>query len=122
MQAGSNNIHTGGQRVRVSAAIDHPQYDDWTLDNDISVLHLAGTLNFALPGIAAIGMPAQGAGTAAGTSARVSGWGDLEEGAQLGSDYLRYVFVPVITNGQCNALYGGGITEGMICAGFPEGN
>lgn len=105
----------------VNAAIDHPQYDDWTLDNDISVLHLAGTLNVGLPGIATIAMPVQGAGTAVGTSARVSGWGALYED-HPGSDYLRYVFVPVISNAECNALYGGGITAGMLCAGFPEGN
>jgi trypsin len=120
VQAGSNNINAGGQRVLVTAAIDHPQYDYWTLENDISVLHLAGPLNLALPGIATIAMPVQGAGTAVGTSARVSGWGALYEG-HPGVDLLRYVLVPVISNADCNALYGGGITAGMLCAGFPEG-
>lgn len=91
------------------------------MENDISILYLAEALNVALPGIAAIAMPPQGAGTAIGTLARVSGWGALYEG-HYGVDYLRYVHVPVISNAECNALYGGGVYGGMICAGFPEGN
>lgn len=121
VQAGSNSINAGGQRILVASKVDHPQYDDWTLENDISILYLAGALNVALPGIAAIAMPPQGAGTAVGTSARVAGWGALYEG-HGGVDYLRYVYVPVVSNAECNALYGGGITGGMLCAGFPEGN
>ena len=32
---------------------------------------------------------------------------------------LQYVRVPAITNAQCNAAYGGSITDTMICAGYP---
>lgn len=121
VRAGSTNSRQGGQTIRVAHLVDHPAYDDETLNNDISILHLAGPLNLALPGIAAIAMPVQGAGIVPGTLSRVSGWGALYEDHQ-GTDYLRYVFVPVITNAECNALYGGGITAGMLCAGFPNGN
>lgn len=121
VRAGSTNSQSGGQSIAVANTVDHPQYNDQTLDNDISILHLAGSLNLALPGIAAIGLPVQGAGTATGTLSRVSGWGALYED-HPGTDYLRYVYVPVITNAECNALNGGGITAGMICAGFPGGN
>lgn len=120
VRAGSTNSRQGGQFIRVANTVDHPLYDAWTLNNDISILHLAESLNLALPGIAAIAMPVQGAGTAAGTSSRVSGWGALGENLP-GTDFLRYVYVPVITNAECNVLYGGEITAGMICAGFPGG-
>ena len=33
---------------------------------------------------------------------------------------LQYVRVPAITNSQCNAAYGGGITSSMLCAGYPN--
>jgi len=120
VQAGSNSLNEGGQRSLVTSALNHPQYDEDTLDADISILYLAEALNLALPSIAAIAMPPQGAGVAVGTSARVSGWGALYEG-HWGVDYLRYVHVPVISNAECDQLYGGGITGGMICAGFPGG-
>lgn len=121
IRAGSTNSQQGGQSIQVANTVDHPAYDPYTLNNDISILHLAGPLNLALPGIAAIAMPVQGAATAAGTMSRVSGWGALYED-HAGVDYLRYVYVPVITNAECNVLYGGEITAGMICAGFPAGN
>ena len=41
---------------------------------------------------------------------------------QLGgsaTNNLQYVRVPAITNAQCNAAYGGSITDTMICAGYP---
>lgn len=121
IRAGSTNNRQGGQWIRVANTVDHPAYDDLTFNNNISILHLAESLNFALPGIAAIAMPVQGAGTAAGTLSRISGWGSLYQG-HPGTDYLRYVFVPVITNAECNALYDEQITAGMLCAGFPGGN
>ncbi|KAJ6633771.1 Transmembrane protease serine 9 [Pseudolycoriella hygida] len=120
VRGGSTNSEQGGQLVTVASLVDHPAYDPYTLDNDISVLRLAEPLNVALPGMSAIGMPTQGAGTAVGTMARVSGWGALYEG-HPGTEFLRYVYVPVISNAECNVLNGGGITPGMICAGFPEG-
>lgn len=56
----------------------------------------------------------------AGTLSRVSGWGAISEGGP-GSPTLQAVSVPVVTNAACNAAYGGGITDGMICAGLPQG-
>lgn len=84
-------------------------------------MHLVSALDLSPAGVAIIGLPAQDAGVAAGTSARVSGWGATQEGGS-GSITLQAVSVPVVTNAECNAAYGGGITNGMLCAGFPEGN
>ena len=33
---------------------------------------------------------------------------------------LQYVRVPAISNSQCNAAYGGFITDSMLCAGYPN--
>ena len=32
---------------------------------------------------------------------------------------MQWVKVPSITNSECNAAYGSGITDSMICAGYP---
>jgi len=119
IRAGSTYSQQGGQLIQVASVVNHPSYNPFTLNNDVSIMHLVSAL---LPGsgIASIGMPVQGAGTAAGTMARVAGWGALSEGG-AGPPNLQYVEKPVITNAQCNSLYGGGVTDGMICAGFPEG-
>lgn len=83
-------------------------------------MHLVSALNLAPAGVATIGMPVQSAGTAVGTNARVSGWGATSEGGP-GSATLLAVYKPVVSNAACNAAYNGGITDGMICAGVPEG-
>lgn len=79
-------------------------------------MHLLTPLTFG-PGVTSIALPGQGAGTPPDVPATVSGWGALNEGGP-GSPTLRYVVVPIITNADCNTAYSGGITDGMICAGF----
>ncbi len=54
--------------------VNHPQYNPITLNNDVSIMHLELPLDVSPVGVAVIGMPVQGAGVAAGTSSRVSGW------------------------------------------------
>lgn len=120
VRAGSTSSNAGGQLVGVTAVVNHPEYNAQTLNNDISVMNLASALNTAPAGVAVIGRPAQGAGTATGTVATVAGWGAIAEGggAQVG---LRAVSKPVVDNPTCNAVLGGGITAQMLCAGVPAG-
>lgn len=48
----------------------------------------------------------------------MQGWGDLESGARNFPDILQSVFVPVLTNAQCQAIYPQeNILEQHICAG-----
>jgi len=119
-RAGSSVSQAGGQLIQVASVNNHPQYNPFTLNNDVSIMHLATPFDLSPAGVATIGMPAQGAGTAAGTLARVAGWGAIFEGGP-GSPTLLAVSKPVVTNAACNAAYGGGITDGMICAGVLEG-
>merc|ERR1711981_1467107 len=60
-------------------------------------------------------------GPATATEARcfTSGWGTLSSGGSA-TNNLQYVRVPAITNSQCNAAYGGSITDTMLCAGYPN--
>jgi len=116
VRAGSTNNNAGGQTVATSNVVNHPQYSAATLNNDICVMLLAGSLTTG----AIISRPAQGAGTAAGVNAFVAGWGATCEGC-AGTVALRGVTVPVVANAQCNTNYGGGITAQMLCAGFAAG-
>jgi trypsin len=106
--------------VSSSQVRNHEQYNSATLNNDISVVWLASALNTAPAGVAVIGMHAAGATLAAGVTVTVAGWGATCEGC-AGSAGLRAVSKPVVSNAQCNTWYGGGITAGMLCAGFAAG-
>lgn len=119
IRAGSTTHNSGGQTRATSNVINHPSYNPSTLNNDICVMILAQALSGAT-GVAIIGMPAQGAGTAAGATSWVAGWGATCEGC-AGTTSLRAVSKPIVANAQCNTWYGGGITAQMLCAGFAAG-
>lgn len=65
-RAGSSASQSGGQLIQVSNVVNHPQYNPFTLNNDVSIMHLEAALDLSPAGVAVIGMPVQGAGTAAG--------------------------------------------------------
>jgi LPXTG-motif cell wall-anchored protein len=53
---------------------------------------------------------------------RIIGWGDLEEGANAGSETLQEATVPLVTDADCAASYGDSFTpDAELCAGLPEG-
>ncbi|KAJ6639625.1 Trypsin-3 [Pseudolycoriella hygida] len=121
IRAGSSSSQADvGQLIQVASVTNHQSFNPITLNNDIAVMRLELPLDLAPAGVAAIGMPAQGAGAAAGTIARVAGWGATSEGGPS-SPVLRAVNVPVVSNAQCNAAFNGGITTAMLCAGVTEG-
>ncbi|KAJ6633260.1 Trypsin 3A1 [Pseudolycoriella hygida] len=120
IRAGSTNNQVGGQFIGVSQVHNHPQYNPATINNDICVVVISTPLNLEPAGVAIVALPIQGAGVPVGAMADVAGWGATCEGCAP-TNILRFVTVPVLSNAECNAMYGGLITAGMICAGFPEG-
>ncbi len=119
-RAGSTAHGSGGQLIASTSVVNHPQYNAQTLNNDICVIRLGSSFNTAPAGVAIVAMHAAGAGVGAGVTVTVAGWGATCEGC-AGSAGLRAVSKPVVANAQCNTQYGGGITAGMLCAGFAAG-
>nr|QJE50402.1 trypsin [Diaphanosoma celebensis] len=99
----------------------HESYSSSTFQNDISLIFLSAPLDLSVPSASAIGLPAQGQQTSAGTPLIVSGWGTTSSGGSI-SDELRRVEVPAVSDDDCNSSYGAGsIYPSMICAGVPQG-
>ncbi|XP_067426898.1 prostasin-like [Thunnus thynnus] len=107
----------------VSQIINHPNYNNVTSDNDISLLRLSSTVtfnNFILPACLA----ASDSTFDAGVNTWITGWGTIGSGVPLPSPQnLMEVEVPVVGNRQCNIDYSSivTITDNMICAGLREG-
>lgn len=120
VRAGSTHINQGGQVIRAARVIKHPQFNKRTMNNDIATVWLQTALNTAVAGVAVIPLPPQNAGVATGAMATVAGWGHLREGG-INAPSLRSVRIPIVSPAVCNRMYGGGITNGMLCAGYPEG-
>ena len=106
------------ERIDVEKIIIHPKYDKDTYDFDIALIRLAKASKQKTIVMIPSGDPDGIASP--GTMATIIGWGVLAEGGPK-SDKLMYVDVPLISHEEANEKYGGGVTENMIAAGFPEG-
>lgn len=97
----------------------HPSYDYWYIDYDISILHFASELSFGTS-IGPVPLPELNQAVAAGTPAVVTGWGSIQEGGSLPLQ-LQVVEVPIVSQEDCRAAYGSAaVTDRMICAGVLE--
>ena len=101
----------------------HQGWNRATYDNDIALLRLSEPITGARASYANL-LPASPKMSRrfafSGACAAVSGWGSLElEGKP--SDWLQAVNVLIVSDQKCREAYPGKITDGMICAGYPEG-
>ncbi|XP_051994636.1 polyserase-2-like [Xyrauchen texanus] len=106
----------------VSQVITHPQYDEYTHDNDMALLQLSSPVNFTAY-IKPVCLAAEGSTFNNGSDMWVTGWGDISSSVSLPSPQnLQDVRVPVVGNRQCDCLYRNAqITDNMMCAGLLEG-
>lgn len=106
-----------GQLVPVKRIIEHEEYDPVVTNNDVSLLILSRPLIFSSR-VQPITLDQKE--PPVGAMATVSGWGTVSEGGLL-SRNLQKVDVPIFERYLCNALYVGGITNKMFCAGYLTG-
>ncbi|MBT4520680.1 MAG: trypsin-like serine protease [Halieaceae bacterium] len=121
---GGHNLDALAQGVRrdVTKIIMHPQYDDFTVENDIALLELESAIPGDIPRVALATVQIMSGPAAPNQPVTVSGWGAL---AENGGDptVLHEVVLPVVSNSTCNApqSYSGEITSRQICAGLRDG-
>ncbi|XP_055605054.1 uncharacterized protein LOC129753280 [Uranotaenia lowii] len=115
-RGGSASRLTGGVIFQAAQIINHPQYNNNNLHNDVCVIRI--TTSFVGANIAPITLVPSGTGFAAGTRSIVSGWGLMQQGGTLPVN-LRAVDIPVVAQATCNNQWGGIIHASMVCAGEP---
>ena len=103
-----------GEARQVSGIVDHPDYNRFTLENDVSLLFIEEASTYT---------PVQlddGQYSEVGMVGPVAGWGRTNNGSPSNfPDRPHAVDVPVWTNFRCNEpqSYSGQVTDDMICAG-----
>ncbi|MFI8192641.1 S1 family peptidase [Streptomyces sp. NPDC085946] len=109
---------TNGTVSRVSRIWIHPSYTTATRGEDVAVL----TLSTAMPYTAAKYVSSSDTGVyAAGTTARILGWGTTSSGGSS-SNQLRTATVPVVSDSSCRSSYGTDFVQSeMVCAGYTSG-
>ncbi|XP_064493378.1 granzyme M-like isoform X2 [Pseudopipra pipra] len=108
------------QTFPIRAACPHPGYDPGTMENDLLLLQLEGTVT---PGRARRPIGLSGRGPAAGATCSLAGWGLRGRGGL--SPTLQELEVKVMDPRMCNnsRFWDGGIAPTMICfQGQPRGS
>ena len=123
VMAGAVSRFDSGQTIKVASIVRTTgslAYNSNNLNNDYVILKLESDLQFNNNVQPACLPDATYAPGASGKTCFVSGWGTLSSGGSSLPTDLQWVGVPTMTNTQCSQSYGG-ITDSMICAGFPQG-
>jgi len=108
-------VGTGGYRL-------HASYNPSNLNNDIAILILGAPAIGTTARIQISALAPGGAGTFAGVSGTVSGWGRISDGSQATSATLRSATNTIITNAVCAGTFGGIIIASTICKSAANGH
>jgi secreted trypsin-like serine protease len=115
-----SNPLQGYQSVNSSQIIIHPDYDDFTSDNDIALIQLAQPVS-----INPVLVPdnSQTSLLTTGRPQLIMGWGLTQPFGFEGADTLKETLVPLVAYNVCNGpnSYDGEITLNMLCAGNANG-
>ncbi|XP_043935331.1 cationic trypsin-3-like [Protopterus annectens] len=121
VRLGEHNIDVSEgteQFINSERVIRHPNYNSWTIDNDIMLIKLATPANLNAY-VQAVALPS---GCAAdGTYCLISGWGNLSSSGSNYPSRLQCLDAPILSDASCRSAYPGEITANMICLGFLEG-
>ncbi len=128
--AGAHNLmeyEPSWQQGVVSRVLIHPSFDEVMLDEDIALLKLSKPLSLTsrVQPVALVDSDTPLAQP--GILATITGWGDLFEGSNEGSETLQQVSMPIVGNETCEEAfdrYFGAdtwVTDNMLCAGYEEG-
>ncbi|MDN3021791.1 serine protease [Streptomyces sp. S.PB5] len=108
---------TNGTVSRVSKIWIHPSYTDASNGDDVAVL----TLSTSMPYTTASYVSSSDTSVyAAGTTARVLGWGTTSSGGSS-SNQLRTATVPIVSDSSCASSYSDYLASDMVCAGYSSG-
>jgi hypothetical protein len=125
VKVGANNPanSTEGKTYAVNKVIVHEGFDDVTLLNDIALLRLTDTINFAnATPINLVSSDDVAAGAIVpGVLSWVSGWGLTSVSPQVIPTVLQKVQLPIITNQQASTVWNS-IPATDLMAGFLNGN
>ncbi len=116
-----SNPLSGFESVQSDSLIAHPDYDSWTNDNDIALVHLSQPVSIA-PVL--VPRPNDTLLITPGRMQTIMGWGTTDTfWWSFGADTLLEAQVPIVDYALCNSSisYDGELTENMQCAGYMTG-
>ncbi|XP_060770689.1 chymotrypsin A-like [Neoarius graeffei] len=104
------------QTIRVAKSIRHPNYNPYTINNDVAVIKLASPARLG-PRVSPVCLAATTDSFPGGMRCVTTGWGLTRYNAADTPSLLQQAALPLLTNTNCERYWGNKITSLMICAG-----
>lgn len=123
IRAGSNQKSSGGELISAGQLFTHPDYDNFTLDNDIALIELSAAVTAPKTGTINRLTTNESTAMPEGSTVWVAGWGTTASGGNTSENLLK-VSVDVSYRDACAAnsdYYDSELTDNMLCAGVPGG-
>ncbi|XP_075152609.1 trypsin-1-like [Haematobia irritans] len=121
IRLGTSQAAKGGELIEVAEIVQHELFNNSNIDYDYSLLKLVHEIEFDDTKQPAK-LPELKEEVKDGTQCFVTGWGNTQNILES-REWLRQTEVPIFNQEECSDKYKkyGGVTERMICAGYPEG-
>ncbi|NXV75167.1 CTRL protease, partial [Atlantisia rogersi] len=100
----------------VSRAITNPNWDSYTLNNDITLLKLSSPAQLSSR-VSPVCLPPANLALPNNLQCVTTGWGRTSTSSQASAVRLQQVTLPLISQSQCMQYWGNRITNAMLCAG-----
>ncbi|XP_069390707.1 ST14 transmembrane serine protease matriptase a [Paralichthys olivaceus] len=106
-------------KKNLKKVISHPNYNEFTFDNDIALMELDSPVTLS-DYIRPICLPSPQHDFPTGNTVWITGWGATREGG-FAAPVLQKAQVRIINQTVCDKLMGGQLTSRMLCAGVLTG-
>ncbi|KAI6077486.1 Chymotrypsin-like protease CTRL-1 [Aix galericulata] len=101
---------------RVDAAVTHPNWDSYNLNNDITLLKLSSPAQLG-PRVAPVCLAPANLALPSNLQCVTTGWGRTNTNSNALAVRLQQVTLPLVSQSQCMQYWGSSITSSMLCAG-----
>ncbi|NWY53491.1 CTRL protease, partial [Chionis minor] len=116
---GEHDLTSSSESVQVktvSRAITNPNWNSYTLNNDITLLKLSSPARLGAR-VSPVCLPPANLELPANLRCVTTGWGRISTSSQAPAQRLQQVALPLISPSQCKQYWGNRITSSMLCAG-----
>merc|ERR1712055_361449 len=118
--AGAHNriLEFGHQKRNVASMEAHEDHNNPEFDNDVAIITVTEPFDFSDPNVQPIDMFLSSDGEIpAETICNNTGWGHTNGAGLFLPNALQWIQIPVHSREQCENIFPGYITDGMVCAG-----
>ncbi|XP_042677594.1 chymotrypsin-like protease CTRL-1 [Centrocercus urophasianus] len=116
---GEYNLNSQSESVQVktvSKAVTHPNWNAYTLNNDIMLLKLSSAAQLGSR-VSSVCLAAANLALSDTQQCVTTGWGRISTTSNALASRLQQVSLPLVSQSQCRRYWGTSITSAMLCAG-----